>query len=517
MPRCKGATAKTAAGSAPGSPSPRLTRRNMRIRDRAQRQKEARRRGESTPPTILRPSSVESHSTNTFQRNCRAYREEMRKRPPVKLPTWSDLFPDPEPQPEPQHQEPEAQSHQHAPAQESNAAEEKEVNEMNTDNGEGAAMVATDAESSGSSVNPADPPADLVVGAVAATDAQASLYPPGPPAGPSWVGAVAVTDAQASPLPPKSPADEVGRSARQESPVAEIRAPRPARLESYGGPVRVWDMPWNQQPLPPQPPLPQVQSTNLASLFPPDFPRFHPVQNLNDVGAYLANASYVVSVGGPPLTDLKYGIVLVPVGDENLLFRQQPDDEASRRLDKFLRNPWHPDRPNLHDLDRDEEELLRHRYVPRGDDTESGASVHSTRFGRQTVENPVNGVDQAQDAQDAQDAQAEDVQALPPQTNGSVAGIEDDTGTAEAGSVTQDDNDDDDDGDYGARPAVKKKGKKQAAGARRTASKPKAAAASKPKGVVKKTPAPRKKTARAGTTAAQPTTRRNLRARGAKD
>lgn len=479
MPRRKGATAKTVAGTAPEPPSPRLTRRNMRIRDRAQRQKEARRRGESTPPTILRPSSVESHSTTSFQRHLRAYREEMKNRPPIRWPTSADLIFLPRAQPEPQHQEPQAQSHQHARAQESsNPAEEKEANEMNTDNGEGAAMVATDAESSGSSLNLPDPPADLVVGAVAATDAQAS------------------------PLPPKSPADEVGLSARQESPVAQIRPPRPARLESYGGPVRVWDMPWNQQPLPPQPSLPQVQSTNLASLFPPDFPRFHPVQNLNDVGAYLANASYVVSVSGPPLTDLKYGIVLVPVGDENLLFRQQPDDEASRRLDKFLRNPWHPERPNLHDLDRDEEEFLRHRYVPRGDDAESGASVHSTRFGRQTGENPVNGVDQAQDAQ------AEDVQAQPPQTNGSVAGIEDDTGTAEAGSVIQDD-DEDDDCDYGARPAVKKKGKKKAAGARRTAS--------KPKGVVKKTPAPRKKTARAGTTAAQPTTRWNLRARGAKD
>jgi hypothetical protein len=34
----------------------------------------------------------------------------------------------------------------------------------------------------------------------------------------------------------------------------------------------------------------------------------------------MASSSYVVSLGGPPLPDLKYGIIVVPVGEEDLLF-----------------------------------------------------------------------------------------------------------------------------------------------------------------------------------------------------
>jgi hypothetical protein len=45
---------------------------------------------------------------------------------------------------------------------------------------------------------------------------------------------------------------------------------------------------------------------------------------MNEIAAYLANASYVAALGGPPLADLKYGIIIVPVGEENLLFGRQP-------------------------------------------------------------------------------------------------------------------------------------------------------------------------------------------------
>lgn len=44
---------------------------------------------------------------------------------------------------------------------------------------------------------------------------------------------------------------------------------------------------------------------------------------MNDMGAYLANASYTVSLGGPPSADLKYGIIIVPVGEESTLFGTQ--------------------------------------------------------------------------------------------------------------------------------------------------------------------------------------------------
>lgn len=80
-----------------------------------------------------------------------------------------------------------------------------------------------------------------------------------------------------------------------------------------------------QQPVPPEnhkkPPTP---SDHLRSLLPTNFPRFREVHGMNDMGAYLANASYTVSLGGPPSADLKYGIIIVPVGEESTLFGTQP-------------------------------------------------------------------------------------------------------------------------------------------------------------------------------------------------
>lgn len=45
---------------------------------------------------------------------------------------------------------------------------------------------------------------------------------------------------------------------------------------------------------------------------------------MNEIAAYLANASYVAALGGPPLADLKYGIISVPAGEESLLFGKSP-------------------------------------------------------------------------------------------------------------------------------------------------------------------------------------------------
>jgi hypothetical protein len=49
---------------------------------------------------------------------------------------------------------------------------------------------------------------------------------------------------------------------------------------------------------------------------------------LIELGAYLASSSYIVSLSGPPLADLKYGITVVPVGEESLLFNGYGDDAA---------------------------------------------------------------------------------------------------------------------------------------------------------------------------------------------
>lgn len=85
---------------------------------------------------------------------------------------------------------------------------------------------------------------------------------------------------------------------------------------------------------------------------------------MNEIAAYLANASYVVALGGPPLADLKYGIIVVPAGEESLLFSRSPDfaldqnfidsiDDANRNYDRALR---------MHDPDKDSEEFVRHRF-----------------------------------------------------------------------------------------------------------------------------------------------------------
>ncbi len=69
---------------------------------------------------------------------------------------------------------------------------------------------------------------------------------------------------------------------------------------------------------------------------------------MNEIAAYLANASYVVSLGGPLLADLKYGVIIVPSGEEPLLFGPAPEtaitqdfidaiDDANRNYDRALR------------------------------------------------------------------------------------------------------------------------------------------------------------------------------------
>jgi hypothetical protein len=57
-----------------------------------------------------------------------------------------------------------------------------------------------------------------------------------------------------------------------------------------------------------------------SSAIPARFPPHRTVDGTVELGAYLASSSYIVSLGGPPLADLKYGIIIVPAGEEDLLF-----------------------------------------------------------------------------------------------------------------------------------------------------------------------------------------------------
>jgi len=147
-------------------------------------------------------------------------------------------------------------------------------------------------------------------------------------------------------------------------------SPRMVAIVDAAGNVK-WEPAVPAPPYPPtaRPTIPRQQphtgsTSRLEPRFPPSFPAYHCTQNMNEIAAYLANASYVVALGGPPLADLKYGIIVVPAGDESLLFSRSPDfvlnqdlidsiDDANRDYDRALR---------MHDPDKDSEEFVRHRF-----------------------------------------------------------------------------------------------------------------------------------------------------------
>ncbi len=68
------------------------------------------------------------------------------------------------------------------------------------------------------------------------------------------------------------------------------------------------------------------EDQHLASVFPHGFPRYTRVSNFHEIGVYLANAQYVISLGGHALKDMKYGIIVVPSGEEKLLLASQAEE-----------------------------------------------------------------------------------------------------------------------------------------------------------------------------------------------
>ena len=120
----------------------------------------------------------------------------------------------------------------------------------------------------------------------------------------------------------------------------------------------------------------QKVKESASRALPPDFPVYRATSNLNEVAAFLANASCFVSLGGRPSGDLKYTIIAVPAGEEELLLgRHQPAPEDGAQREAFLdaiaeaRRAYNhgelDNDPYLHDVDNDSEEFARHRI---GDD-----------------------------------------------------------------------------------------------------------------------------------------------------
>ncbi|KAH8804572.1 hypothetical protein F5884DRAFT_859196 [Xylogone sp. PMI_703] len=70
----------------------------------------------------------------------------------------------------------------------------------------------------------------------------------------------------------------------------------------------------------------QAEKLTPVPAVPANFPPHRAINGVPELGAYLASSSYIVSLGGPPLADLKYGIIVVPAGEEALLFARISDE-----------------------------------------------------------------------------------------------------------------------------------------------------------------------------------------------
>ncbi|KAK3991468.1 hypothetical protein QBC44DRAFT_50275 [Cladorrhinum sp. PSN332] len=97
---------------------------------------------------------------------------------------------------------------------------------------------------------------------------------------------------------------------------------------------------------------------------PPNFPPYYCTHNMNQTAAYLANASYVAALSGPPVADVMYGILIVPAGEERTVLKN-----ALELLDsKQFFNAVHDARENyaagarMHVMDKDSAEFTRHRF-----------------------------------------------------------------------------------------------------------------------------------------------------------
>lgn len=112
---------------------------------------------------------------------------------------------------------------------------------------------------------------------------------------------------------------------------------------------------------------PATPSDYLRSLLPAKSPRYRDIHGMNDMGAYLANASYAVSLGGPPSADLKYGIIVVPVGEEGSLFGKQPSDVMTPSFiqevydSRYARHMAAEE--DYHEASHDSAEFLRPRFA----------------------------------------------------------------------------------------------------------------------------------------------------------
>lgn len=141
-------------------------------------------------------------------------------------------------------------------------------------------------------------------------------------------------------------------------------------------------------------PASETEGTS-ASAVPPGFPPHRAVDGAIELGGYLASSAYIVSLGGPPLPDLQYGIIIVQKGKESLLFAGHGNHAAmspehkeevyakSKAVEEEERREWWRQQlaegPNAdwqkEELDDDEIEFYHRRWLARlGRRAEAGPS-----------------------------------------------------------------------------------------------------------------------------------------------
>ncbi|EPE31718.1 hypothetical protein GLAREA_12474 [Glarea lozoyensis ATCC 20868] len=68
-------------------------------------------------------------------------------------------------------------------------------------------------------------------------------------------------------------------------------------------------------------------------------PQFRHVRNHGEMGSYIDQSQYVICMGSGPLRDLQYGIIIVPIGEEQMMFR--PEHEYRDKPISNRQEPQH--------------------------------------------------------------------------------------------------------------------------------------------------------------------------------
>ncbi|KAL2262225.1 hypothetical protein VTK26DRAFT_2106 [Humicola hyalothermophila] len=124
----------------------------------------------------------------------------------------------------------------------------------------------------------------------------------------------------------------------------------------------------------------------VPTAVPPNLPPHRAVNGAVELAGYLASSDYIISLGGPPLPDLRYGVIIVPIGEESLLFSGYGDHAAlSVELEEQIRTKkragaqgeapelsqkpldgWANDaRSDASGLDSEEKEFYRRKWLAR--------------------------------------------------------------------------------------------------------------------------------------------------------